>query len=264
MTEIITDAELVNQYAQKVMEEPESKITTRAPSDNTVTLHGGYIAADGSIIKTAEVRELTGEDEEIVAKTGTAAKALNMLLERGLVKVGNENVTKHHLDTLLSGDRDSILIGIRAATFGKELILSVRCHNCNQLQDTTVDLIDDVPYRELKNPLTERQWNMETKLGVVTVSLPNGVVQKKLMDNIDKTSAEINTLLLSGCIVSINGAPSFGASTALTLSMSDRAKIVEEIIRRNPGPRLGEVKKACQACGEDTLLPLSLTDLFRL
>lgn len=264
MTEIITDAELVNQYAKKVMEEPEEKIVTRAPSDNTVTLHGGYIAADGSIVKTAEVRELNGEDEEIVAKTGTAAKALSMLLERGLVKIGSEPVTKAHFDTLLSGDRDSILIGIRCATFGKELVLNSRCYSCNHLQEMTVDLIDDVPVRELNNPLTDRQWNVETKLGVVTVALPNGVVQKKLMDNIDKTSAEVNTLLLSGCIVSINGSPSFGAATALTLSMSDRAKIVDEIVRRNPGPRLGEVKKACQACGEEILLPLSLTDLFRL
>jgi hypothetical protein len=46
--------------------------------------------------------------------------------------------------------------------------------------------------------------------------------------------------------------------------MADRTKIVDEIIKRNPGPRLGEVKKACQACGEDILLPLSLLDLFRL
>ena len=264
MAEIITDAELVNKFAQKVMEEPEAKIVTRAPSDNTVTLHGGYIAADGSIVKTAEVKELTGEDEEIVAKTGTAAKALNMLLERGLVKVGGEVATKQHLDAMLSGDRDSILIGIRVVTFGKDLVVNAKCGNCQQLQEFTIDLVDDVPVRELKNPLSEREWEMDTKLGKATIALPNGIVQRKLMDNIEKTSAEINTLILSGCITSINGSPTFGASTALALSMSDRSKIVDEIIRRNPGPRLGEVSKACQACGEGVPLPLSLTDLFRL
>ena len=55
-----------------------------------------------------------------------------------------------------------------------------------------------------------------------------------------------------------------GASTVLNLGMQDRSKIVEEIINRNPGPRLGEVKKTCKACGEDIALPLSLVDLFRL
>jgi len=84
------------------------------------------------------------------------------------------------------------------------------------------------------------------------------------MDNIDKTAAEVNTILLSGCIVSINEAPSIGARAALNLGMADRNKIIDQILDRNPGPRLGEVKKACQACGEDVFLPLSLTDLFRL
>jgi len=84
------------------------------------------------------------------------------------------------------------------------------------------------------------------------------------MDNADKTAAEINTLLLSGCVVSVNGAPSMGAHTVLSLGMVDRAKLVDDIIENNPGPRLGEVKKACKACGESIDLPLSLLDLFQL
>jgi hypothetical protein len=107
-------------------------------------------------------------------------------------------------------------------------------------------------------------WESETKSGVVKLALPNGITQKKLMDNMDKTSPEINTMLLAGCILSVNGAPSIGAQTALGLGMADRSRIIDEIIERNPGPRLGEVKKVCRACGEDIPLPLSLLDLFRL
>ncbi len=264
MAEIITDAELVNQFAKKAMEEPEAVITTRAPSDTEVTLRGGYISQDGKVITVAEVRELTGADEEMVSKTGSTSKALNALLERGLIKLGTEDVTRDHLDTLLAGDRDAILIGIRCATFGRDLTLNVKCPNCNTSQTTVIDLVDDVPYKELKDKVVDRAWEMDTKKGKVTVALPNGIVQKKLMDNVDKTSAEINTLLLSGCITSLNGSPSVGALTALSLGMADRSNIIDEIIKRNPGPRLGEVKKACQACGEDIDLPLSLTDLFRI
>jgi len=263
VTEIITDAELVNQYAKKVLEEPEVEVTTRAPSDSEVQLPGGYLTPSG-VIRTAEVRELTGEDEEIVSRTGSTAKALNALLERGVVKIGNEEVTRDHLDQLLSGDRDAILIGIRAITFGSELSVTVRCSNCSQQQQVVIDLLVDVPTKELKDAVNDRNWFVETKKGTVTVALPNGIVQKKLMDNIDKTAAEVNTILLSGCITSINGAPSVGARTALSLGMADRNKIIDEILNRNPGPRLGEVKKTCQACGEDIPLPLSLTDLFRL
>ena len=263
MTEIITDAELVNQYAKKAQEEPEVAVTTRAPSASEVALPGGYLTT-GGVIRTAEVRELNGEDEEIVSRTGSTAKALNALLERGLIKIGNEEVTRDHLDQLLSGDRDAILIGIRTITFGSELSVTVRCSNCNQQQQIVIDLLTDVPSKELKDAVNDRNWVVETKKGAVTVALPNGVVQKKLMDNIDKTAAEVNTILLSGCITSINGAPSIGARTALSLGMADRNKIIDEILNRNPGPRLGEVKKTCQACGEDIPLPLSLTDLFRL
>lgn len=264
MTKIITDAELVQQYANKVMEEPERVITTRAPSDSEVTLPGGYILPNGELVTKAEVRELTGADEEAISKAGSTAKSLNVLLQRGLVKLGDKEVSKEDLDSLLSGDRDAILLGIRKATFGKTLTVNIRCASCSQEQTSDVDLDEDVPVKRLSDPVSDRVWEVQTKQGVVHLALPNGITQKKLMDNLDKTSAEVNTMLLAGCIVSVNGSPSIGASTALSLGLYDRTKLVEDIIERNPGPRLGEVKKVCKACGEDIHLPLSLLDLFRI
>ena len=263
MSDIITDAQLLQQFAERLSEEPAAKIQTRAPSESEVDLPGGYIDLENKLHTTAEVRELTGADEEAVAKAGSSGKALNVLLARGLAKLGNREATADDLDMLLAGDRDAILLGIRRVTFGTTSTLRVRCQSCSDEHDTTIDLVEDVPVKRLKDP-SERQWTMETKLGPVVVALPNGITQKKLMENYDKTSAEINTLLLSGCIVSLNGAPSVGAGTALSLGMADRTRIIDEIINRNPGPRLGEVKKACKACGEDIRLPLSLLDLFRI
>ena len=264
MTKIITDAELVQQYANKVMEEPEQAITTRAPSDSEVTLPGGYILPNGELVIKAEVKELTGADEEAISKAGSTAKSLNVLLQRGLVKLGDKEVSKEDLDALLSGDRDAILLGIRKATFGKSLTFNIRCTSCSQEQSSDINLDEDIPVKRLADPVADRVWEVQTSQGTVHLALPNGITQKKLMDNLDKTSSEVNTMLLAGCILSINGAPSIGASTALSLGMADRSKIIDDIIERNPGPRLGEVKKVCKACGEDIHLPLSLLDLFRL
>jgi len=264
VTQIITDAELVSQYAQKAMEEPEKTIITRAPSESTVQLPAGYIMPNGELVKTAEVKELNGADEEAISKAGSTSKSLNILLQRGLIKIGDKDVTKDDLDALLAGDRDAILLGIRKVTFGKTVPLKVRCSFCSEEQSTDVDLETDVPVKVLNDPISDRVWEVNTKQGVIKLSLPNGITQKKLMDNLDKTSSEINTMLLAGCILSVNNAPSIGAQTALSLGMADRTEIVEEIISRNPGPRLGEVKKVCRACGEDISLPLSLLDLFRL
>jgi len=264
VTKIITDAELVQQYAQRAMEEPEQQIVTKAPSDSTVKLPGGYVLNTGEIVKTAEVRELNGADEEAIAKVGSTAKAINVLLQRGLVKIGDKEVTKDDLDVLLSGDRDAILLGIRKVTFGAVLPLVIRCPHCSSDQQTEVDLDEDIPIKELSDPIADRFWEIETKQGTVKLGLPNGITQKKLMDNIDKTSSEINTMILGGCIISVNGSPSIGAPTALALGMSERSELLTSIVERNPGPRLGEVKKVCKACGEDIPLPLSLLDLFRI
>lgn len=264
MSEIITDDELIKQFAEKAMEEPAKVIKTRAPSESEVKLPGGFINEDGILITTAEVRELTGSDEEAVAKAGSSGKAFTVLLSRGLVKLGEEPASANDLDSLLSGDRDAILLGIRRVTFGSTIDLKVKCFKCEEEQDTVIDLEKDVPTVELDNRVEDRTWNVETKQGTITVSLPNGLTQKRLMEYFDKTSAELNTVLLSGCIASINGIPSLGASTALSLGMADRTKIIEEILKRNPGPRLGEVKKPCKACGEPIDLPLSLLDLFRV
>lgn len=261
--EIITDAALVNQFAEQLMKEPEAEIITRAPSESEVLLPGGFIK-DDHVVTTAEVRELTGADEEAIAKAGSIGKALNTLLQRGLVKLGMDDVKSTDLDTLLAGDRDAILLGIRRVTFGNTIPLDITCPSCRADQKVEIDLTADVPLSKLQDPVSDRRWEVKTKLGMVKVALPNGLVQKKLMEAIDSTSAEVNTILLSGCIVSIDGSPSIGTGVALSLGMNDRSKIIEQIIDRNPGPRLGEVKKVCKACGEDIELPLSLADLFRL
>jgi hypothetical protein len=264
VTNIITDSQLVSQYAQKAMEEPEKTIITRAPSSPEVKLPAGFILSTGEVVKTAEVRELNGADEEAISKAGSTSKSLNILLQRGLVKIGDKEATNDDLDALLSGDRDAILLGIRKATFGSVLTVSIHCASCSEKQKAEIDLETDVPVKFLDDPINDRVWESETKNGVIKLALPNGITQKKLMDNMDKTSPEVNTMLLAGCILSVNGAPSIGAQTALGLGMSDRSRIIDEIIERNPGPRLGEVKKVCRACGEDIPLPLSLLDLFRL
>jgi hypothetical protein len=262
VSNIITDAELVNKFAQKAMEEPTQVVKTRAPSESEVKLPGGFLESNGEVINTAEVRELTGADEEAIAKAGTTGKALNTLLQRGVTKLGSREVKKEELDLLLSGDRDALLLGIRKVTFGSTIEVFSKCQTCNDEAKVTVDLNEDVPIKSLGDE--PRMWDVETKKGTVRVTLPNGITQRKLMENTDKTSAELNTLLLAGCVLSINDTPSMGAASALSLGMVDRTNIIQEIVDRNPGPRLGEVTKVCKACGEDISLPLSLLDLFRL
>ena len=266
MSDIISsDPNLISQLAQEGTKSPEPEIVTLTPSNSDVILPAGFITKDGSVVKYAQVKELTGVDEELISKSGSVGKALNTILQRGVVSIGSEPATKEDLDSLLSGDREALLLGIRRVTFGDTAEYAVRCAQCSTELDVSVDLKDDVPVKSLDDPIQDRTFTyMSKKSGAIVVGLPTGHVQKKIIENFDKTNSELNTILLAGCIKSVNGEPSLGATTALTLGMIDRENIISELLSRNPGPRLGEVKTTCEACGEELPMALSLTDLFRL
>ncbi len=111
------------------MEEPAVAISTRAPASNEVTLVTGFINKAGETVKVAEVKELNGSDEEAIAKAGSSGKALNVILQRGLVSLGDTPATKEDLDSLVAGDRDAILLGIRRVTFGETVSLNVTTYS---------------------------------------------------------------------------------------------------------------------------------------
>ena len=258
----ITDPNQINKLAEELTAGPQAVVTTEAPADNLVSLPGGFITPMG-VIKTAEVRELNGLDEEAIAKSGSTAKALLTILNRGLEKIGDKKPTKEDFDEMLSGDRDAILLGIRKITFGNESEFNQYCSVCEKPQLFNIDLTEDVKVTELEDAVNDRRWKVKIKAGIAVVALPNGITQKKIMENADKTLAELNTMILSGCLLSLNESPT-SPSTVLELGIADRETLITEIVNRNPGPRLGEVTKACEVCGTETDVPLSLAALFRL
>lgn len=263
MNELIDDPQLVADLAAQAMAEPEKVIVTVPPSASEVELPGGLITVGGSLIKYAEIRELNGADEEAIAKSGSTARALNTILQRGLVSLGGMPVNPSNFDDLLMGDRDMLLLAIRKITFGNTVNLRMSCRSCYIQNDIEVDLEKDVKIVYLNDPL-DRRFTVDLKSGTAEVSLPNGVTHKKLIDNADKTASEITTIIIASCLTEVNGEFSYGTSTALSLGILDREKIVTEIYSRTPGPRLGEVSKACEACGASIAIPLGLADLFRL
>lgn len=266
MSDFITDPAMVNQLVNQfetMGEEGKKDIPTLAPPVSEVNLPGGFIDKNGMLVKYAEIRELNGADEEAIAKAGNPARRLYTVLQRGLVALGDNKATQADLDSLLAGDRDAILLGIRIATFGNDLKVPAHC-SCGAQQELELDLEKDVEVKELDNPVQDRVFSVETKAGTVKLCLPNGVTQKKLMDATDASTAEIVTLILSGCVVSVNDSPSMGRATALSFGIKDREVLISEILDRSPGPRLGEVSKACKACGKELTISLSLAEMFRL
>jgi hypothetical protein len=274
MSTIINAAEnpqLANQLLEDVNKLVSQEVAGSIPEvvipslpDTTVTLAAGLIDPfAGTVSTTAEVRELNGADEEAIAKLSDPGKALLAILERATVSIGEEPATKQLLGSLLAGDREALLLAIRNATFGSEVEVSTVCDKCPELQTFKIDLDKDVEVKKLDDPIRDRRFTVELKAGLAKVNLPTGDVQTQIINATDKNSAELDTMLLAACVTEIGDQPVLNANRIRTLGITDRRLLLDEIAKRNPGPQLSEIKKACGTCGQEVYLPLTLAELFR-
>jgi hypothetical protein len=258
---------LANEIATKAMKSSDPvvassgpKVTTTPPPDTDVELLGGLMDPIFGLISTAEVRELNGTDEELISKINDPGKALLTILERATVKIGEELADKETLDALYAGDRELLLLAIRKATFGSDIKLGPgECPSCGVEQTFEIDLNKDVPLKKLDG---EPVFSVKCKVGNVVVSLPTGSTQKAIVTSTNKTSAELDSILLKNCIESINDNSVITLDEVRKLSLKDRRDILQEITTRNPGPQLSAIKIPCQSCGTEVPLPLTLAELF--
>jgi hypothetical protein len=243
------------------------------PPGGHVRLPGGLVLGVSldDAVYDVEVRELTGEHEEIISRARripSPARFVSALLECGVVSIGGEPAKKSDIKRLLIGDRDTLLLEIRRATYGDELEFErVVCPGCAEMLDITITL-DEVPIQKLPES-KDRQFTVKLrKGGEAVVRLPNGEDQEAILEDIELTDAERNSILLRRCVLQIidsegkthQVAPR--PSLVNNLGLVDRRKILNEITKRQPGPRYDEVSFTHEACGKEVPLPLGLGDLF--
>lgn len=258
---------LANKLIQDAMVEetvPQEPAKIKSPSEVVVHLPGGYISPNGEVYRTAEVRELNGRDEEAIVKANTWAKAMLTVLNRATVKVGEVAASEQVLDNILAADRDAIMLGIYRATFGDEIELGAACSGCNDVKTVAVDLTEDVKIKVLVDPLEDRIFKVSGKNTEYTVKLPEGKVQRELAGSSDKTTSEMDTILLEYCVMEINGKPVLGKSQVQLIGLSDRRKILEAILDKNPGPQFDDITTTCPDCGGEVVVPINIGALFRL
>lgn len=257
---------LVNQLTDKalksvIQEAVREEAPIKPPSDPQVTLLAGVQVPFGETITTAEVRELTGADEEAIARISDISKGLMTILDRAVVKLNDKPVEKDLLDTMLAGDRELLLLQIRKMTFGNDVVIEGQvCSKCEDSKTITIDLDKDVELKKLEGDST---FTVKCKIGQVSVRLPNGVTQKQLVSATNKTAPELDSIVLKSCVQAINDNPVVDPNVVLKMSVSDRRTILNAIAERNPGPQLQQIKKECPTCGQEVPLPLTLADLFQ-
>lgn len=258
---------LANKLIKEATVEPievKEEAKVKVPLDGTVHLPGGYVTADGEVHRTAQVRELNGRDEEAVAKASTGGKALSTILSRATVSIGDIPVTEKMLDEVLSADKDALLLGIYQVTFGNTAELGAYCIGCQDVKNVEIDTRSDIQTKILVDAIEDRTFNVQGRSKEYAVTLPTGKAAKGLVDASDKTLAELNTLLLEYCVTAIDGKPVLGKFQIQEISVSDRRKILKELIERNPGPQFEDVTVTCPDCETEVVVPINLGALFQL
>lgn len=257
---------LANQILQDVLEDTseESQLAELTPPfDNVVTLPAGLVL-DGQVITTAEVRELTGRDEEVILKAPNIGRALSTILSRGVVRIGDMDADEALLDKMFVGDRDMLLLGIYRATFGDTAELTGYNVETGDALTIGVDLLKDIPVKKMVDPINERIFTVKGAKNEFVVTLPTGATQKELFANTDKSVSELTTTLLYNCILEINGRNVFSIEQIRNLGLKDRQVVNEEIANRTPGPQFNDFKITDPETGGEVVVPISIGTLFRL
>lgn len=238
------------------------------PSLTHCTLAVGYVPEPGAEPTwKARVRELTGADEEELARAGTNPfRYFDMVIRRGTVEVGQDPASDRVLRSLTIADRDTLLLSIRIATYGDEFVWEGwHCPHCGEASDLTFHLSE---VEVNSPPLRQQEYFVNLRDGrKATLRLPNGDDQAKLYEREDYTFAEQNSIMISRCVTELvdpdGVAQPVGPELGRSLGVADRNSIIKAMGAHTFGPQLQNIKITHDACGKEAQVPLSMAALFR-
>lgn len=234
-------------------------------SDNLVTLPVGMFTPQEGVVDEAEIRELNGFDEEVIARSKNFGVTLSKVLERAVVRIGDEAATKKQLAWLTIGDRLELLLGIRKATWGDEVEFEMLCPECEQTVELTLSITRDIPRRELKDKAQGRSFMVDLPSGRTALcEWPTGSFHDKLLAGEFANAADLTTALLRNTVRSIDGMPLMSDDDAKALPLRDRQELRDKVMDELPGPLLTEVELTCPECNGAVPMPLQVGALFPL
>jgi hypothetical protein len=216
---------------------------------------------------TVEVKELTGEDEEALARFTKDMDFLDAVLAYGVARIGSLDLSELPvserqgvLAQLLVGEREIIIVHIARVTFGDEKTYTFTCPDpqCETEWETTIVLSEDVKLPEMEEPYKIQRTFTTSKGAVLT-----GADQMENLRLAGASAAEINTNAISQLLIKVDGqTPLDPTAVARRLAMGDRARFLAAVSDAQPSIDL-DFNIACPACKLERVVTLSLGDIFR-
>jgi len=223
--------------------------------------------------ETIEIKYMTARDEDILTSPSLLKKGV--AIDRFLQNViRNQRI---NVGSLLTGDKNAILVASRINGFGADYTTKVTCPNCAAVCEYTFDL-DEVEQYDGQD--LENYDIVPTETGTFIVKLPRTQfdVEVRLLTSKDenelaakmqatKKRATIETNLtdqLKKVIVSINGVEDMQAihKVVNNLPAFDSRYLRGAFVKASPGLDMTQ-HFACQACGFEKEVNIPLTvDFF--
>jgi len=221
----------------------------------------------------AEVKELSGEDEEIIARSlnnNDTMSVVNAMLTQGVVRIGQTDMRTMSavermgtIDQLLIGDKELLFLRVLQVTFGDERVVETICPACQAKMEVVYSISKDIPVRQLADP-TRSTYEFTMRNGDrIEYRLVTGDDQQEATRRKAALLPEQTTITLSRVITSINGRPLIDPlHFAKTMGAADRRALLKEISQLQPGPQFEEVKLPCAECGVESGFAPSWVDLL--
>lgn len=155
----------------------EGTLTFTTPTEFVELPSGGNYYPEGHRLhgeQTVEIKFMTAKEEDIL--TSKTLIKQGVALERLLKSV----IVDKSIDpsTMLTGDRNALLIAARKSGYGEEYNAKINCPSCNSVNEITYDLneVDIITPEEDE----EVRWNQEGNM-LVTLPLSNLEVEARLL-----------------------------------------------------------------------------------
>jgi transcription elongation factor Elf1 len=251
----------------------EGVLTFTTPTEFVELPSGGDYYPEGHRLhgeQTVEIKFMTAKEEDIL--TSKTLIKQGVALERLLKSV----IVDKSIDpsTMLTGDRNALLIATRKSGYGEEYNAKINCPSCNNVNEVAYNL-DDV---ETLSPPEESEvkWNSEGNM-LVTLPLSKLEVEARLLTGKEEMylsrlqeSKRKKRLLetsmqdvLKSMVISVNGDTS---SEVLKLFISRvparDIKHLREVYKRNtPNVEMNH-EFECENCNYRTVLEVPFTIEF--
>jgi hypothetical protein len=213
-----------------------------------VDLPGGVVTSDGRPQRAAELRPLSGFEEDwLAANIGVpSAPAVTRLLSACLLRIGDQAATPELVRNLLVGDRDFLMLHVRRLTLGERFAAVLGCPECGAKMDVDFNTAD-VPVEP--RPQESADYALDLGGRRVRFRLPNGGDQEAVVgDGLEEAVAT----LLDRCVIDDGGR---------SLSPAERTEVIDAQDRLAPQLEL-ELEPTCPECGHAFLAPFDTTAFF--